>query len=311
MIAGPRAGLALALGLVAGATAGSAGCTCEGEQGAPARAPEPRAEADSRDGRQQRIEGSTLDLRALRRRGALEALEPVTVEIARDPVYEKRKRFRGYRLPDLLGRLRRYAEREGAEWTVRFAAADGYTVSAPLNELPVEKGLVAFRDLESAARRDFEPVQKGSKRISPAPFYLVWDVPDADSSRLPWPYQLVEIALTKGTTYARAAPEGDGQAERGYALFETHCIKCHSINLAGGRVGPELNVPKNITEYWQPSDLRQYIRNPSSYRAGAEMPAFDSLEQEQLQTLLAYLRAMKSQKICSSAQACAERRHVP
>jgi cytochrome c1 len=66
------------------------------------------------------------------------------------------------------------------------------------------------------------------------------------------------------------------------------------------RVGPDLNIPHNPTEYLRTDLLRAYIRNPQSLRRWpqAKMSGFDraTLSDADLDNLLAYLRHMAAHK---------------
>ena len=70
-----------------------------------------------------------------------------------------------------------------------------------------------------------------------------------------------------------------------------------TISLQGGVLGPELNAPKNVAEYWQVNDLKNFIRNPESFRYQSKMPAFGHLSDADIEAILAYLQQMKQQKI--------------
>ena len=87
-------------------------------------------------------------------------------------------------------------------------------------------------------------------------------------------------------------PAGDAQVQHGFQLFKEHCVKCHALNQQGGRVGPELNVPMNVTEYRDEPFLRAWIRNPGQFRISV-MPPSPELSDDDLTAVLAYLRAMK------------------
>ena len=84
---------------------------------------------------------------------------------------------------------------------------------------------------------------------------------------------------------------------KGFVMFKNDCIRCHSINLQGGDVGPELNAPQNVTEYWRPEVLRDFIRDAPGFRFKSKMPSFSHLKSEQLDHLIAYLTHMKTFKI--------------
>jgi mono/diheme cytochrome c family protein len=87
-----------------------------------------------------------------------------------------------------------------------------------------------------------------------------------------------------------------GGSKPGHELFVTHCLKCHSINGVGGTLGPELNSPCSVTEYWNGRLLSRFIRNAGSIRAGTKMPTFDSLTEKDVQVIVEYLRSMAGHK---------------
>src|SRR5690606_1712145 len=128
----------------------------------------------------------------------------------------------------------------------------------------------------------WEPFRQGKEAITPAPYYLVWPGVDPSDPSYKWPYQLVSIELQPfETRYGAAVPKGaaggDDRARRGFLLFKEDCMGCHSVNLVGGHLAPELNVPKNVTEYWRKDDIRALVRNAASFRARSKMPAFPLL----------------------------------
>lgn len=69
-------------------------------------------------------------------------------------------------------------------------------------------------------------------------------------------------------------------------------------------MGPELNVPKNVTEYWDRQHLKTLIENPAALRWGSKMPGFSWLPAEDREAILAYLEAMKGKKVCDSEASC-------
>ena len=153
---------------------------------------------------------------------------------------------------------------------------------------------VAIEDLDVAG---WEKI--GPQHANPAPFYLVWskaEQTNLDSHPRPWQLDKIEIARFDAI-YPHTSPNApDGSpAAKGYGLFRDRCIRCHAINREGGRVGPDLNVPQNVTEYRPEDQIRAYIKNPAAFRYG-NMPAHPDLSDADLDALVAYLRAMKDRK---------------
>ena len=90
-------------------------------------------------------------------------------------------------------------------------------------------------------------------------------------------------------------PLKDRKLEAGYNLFQKQCLTCHSLNGIGGTMGPELNYPKSVTEYWKEKELVDYIVNPASFRHKVKMPTL-GLSQQQSQQIVDYLKYMSENK---------------
>lgn len=114
------------------------------------------------------------------------------------------------------------------------------------------------------------------------------------------PYGLVKIKIDFAKMNRQFSfPEtiqADSLLSEGYQLFEATCGKCHSMNKEGGHVGPELNYPKNITEYRSKEFMKSFVNNPKSYRYNSIMPAM-GFSDEQFDLVYNYLVAMKDYKI--------------
>src|SRR5262249_39609448 len=109
-------------------------------------------------------------------------------------------------------------------------------------------------------------------------------------------------AVSFDTSFPHVRPTAavGSPAERGFQRFRERCLSCHAVNRSGGRVGPELNVPKNVLEYRDAAFVRAYIKNPLAFRYGT-MPPPPDFSDGDLNDLVAYLEAMKTQKHDSSA----------
>lgn len=217
-----------------------------------------------------------------------------------DPYYGRQKSYRACPLAEVL-KLGFGAARAalGGEDVV-FRATDGYAKPSPADRLAEEGGYVAFSDadVDNGGAPAWQPIDR--KQVDPGPYYLVWSKPEQrDTHRYPWPYELAEIEVTTlATRYPHTVPAGapaGSPAHNGYETFKSDCIACHSINGEGGKVGPDLNVPKSIVEYRPADQIIQYIRDPATFRY-TSMPAHTYLSRGQLSELLVYFRTMSQQK---------------
>jgi mono/diheme cytochrome c family protein len=208
-----------------------------------------------------------------------------------DPYYQRVKHWRTLPLEPVLRLAFPEGELRGKEFTLR--ASDGYTVPVSGSRLLEGGAALAFADADGA----WEPI--GPLHANPGPWYLVWKgTTQNDLTTHPRPWALASVAIEPfEAVFPLVVPKTkDPKVMQGFALFRQQCLKCHAINQQGGHVGPELNVPKNVTEYRDEAFLRAWIRDPFSFRVSV-MPASAHLSEEELSALLAYLAAMKDAKI--------------
>jgi mono/diheme cytochrome c family protein len=219
-----------------------------------------------------------------------------TIELD-DPVFKKRKSFDGFLLTDIFKLVGFTDQTQGDE--IVLTALDGYAPSVSFDLFRTQEGYVVFQ--ETGTKLKFGLVAQGKAMVSPGPFYIVWKGPEEQTSKLPWAYQLAVIELVQfSVKYAKAFPPTESAKDsvmRGFKIFKSECIRCHSINLSGGDIGPELNAPQNVTEYMKESVIRGLIKNAESFRYRSKMPAFPNLKDEELDDLIDYLKAMKKHKI--------------
>ncbi|MEL6652723.1 MAG: cytochrome c, partial [Bacteroidota bacterium] len=117
----------------------------------------------------------------------------------------------------------------------------------------------------------------------------------AANKDLTWPYAVTDIRLSKaGEEFLAAMPPDEAHLE-GFELFKHTCIKCHTVNKVGGSMGPELNFPRNITEYWQKEDIWAFVQSPQSFRYNSKMPPMANLEREEFELIYGYLSSMVGQ----------------
>lgn len=247
------------------------------------------------------------------------AKEPVVIDLSKalgkgdiamsvfrvvDPVYLGVKRYEGYPLDELLNKVPGIDQLRSSDAELLFLTLDGYTPTMPLRTAYTKKGLIAVRDLGAEDGHDWVPFKKGGSTATPAPFYLVWKGLIPNVKEYPWPYQLKKIVIVDPDEYyGPAFPKDASEQIKGYEVYKKYCIVCHSVNLAGGTFGPELNVPKNITEYWRLKFLREYIKDPRSFSANSKMPSFKNIGDDELESLISYFKYMRNFKVCGGGVA--------
>ena len=201
----------------------------------------------------------------------LQAKLPVTSMEVEDPVYKTKKIYEGFLLTDVF---RLMGNAPGDE--IAFHCRDGYSPTLSVSKSAEKKGLLAFR--EKGAPGGWAKFQQGKTWMTPAPFYVVWNTTEES---FPWPYQLVGIEIIQfSKKYDRIYPVGEPKNSavfRGFETFKNDCLRCHSLNLQGGDLGPELNIPRNITEYRDDKILTLFIHDPSAFRARSKCHHFSYL----------------------------------
>jgi len=181
-------------------------------------------------------------------------------------------------------------------------ALDGYTRPVSGRDLLEEGAFIAFGEPDlmqggDGAQRFAKIDRRG---IDPGPFYMVWAGGTQNDPHVhPWPYQLATIEVAPfAEAFPHTVPKGLAESDpgwAGYAIFQRACASCHAINGEGGKVGPELNVPRSIVEYRPIEQIRAYVRNPQATRY-TSMPPHPDFSEADLDALIAYFSAMSERK---------------
>lgn len=220
------------------------------------------------------------------------------ISVEQDVSYKRPMHYRAVPLSALL-------EGVGPNDHLQAVALDGFAAEMPAAPLLQAGPARAWLAVEDPAK---PWPALGNGKPGAGPFYLVWTDPQAGNIRPEqWPFQITTIrrlapvqerfpALLPDPTLAANDP-----VRQGFALFQQNCLACHRLNGAGdAQFGPDLNVPHNPTEYFQPGFLRRYIRDPQSLRQWpqAKMPGFaeNVLSEQELDALIAYLAHMAKRK---------------
>lgn len=189
---------------------------------------------------------------------------------------------------------------------LQFIANDGFVAEIPADVILNEQGSKPWIAVEDPA----QPWPALAEKPKGAgPFYLVWTDPRAAHiSTEQWPFELSSIRALRGVDarFPAIVPgssvPSDSPVRRGFAVFKRTCFACHTLNGEGdSKLGPDLNIPHNPTEYLRADLLRSFIRNPQSLRRWpqAQMPPFpaDTLSDADLDAVLDYLRYMAKHKV--------------
>jgi len=101
-----------------------------------------------------------------------------------------------------------------------------------------------------------------------------------------WPPQDRNAGISR--TAMRAVVGG---MNLGPALFkEKGCIGCHTIDGAGGSIGPVLD---HVGAKMSAEQIEKFIKDPASVRPGAKMPAQKGLTKDEYHQLAKYLGGLK------------------
>lgn len=221
-----------------------------------------------------------------------------TISVSDDVAYHHPMRYRAVRLTALLKGLRTSDQ-------LQFVASDGFAAEIPAAVLLNSKGSIAWLAIEEPD----QPWPALPQHGRAGPFYIVWTQPQAAHiGPEQWPYQLVSIRKLAdvATRFPALQPDPslppNSKVRHGFVVFQHTCLACHTLNGQGdAKLGPDLNLPHNPTEYLRADLLRAFVRDPQSLRRWpqAKMTGFDrkALSDADLDAVLAYLRHMAGRKV--------------
>jgi cytochrome c2 len=220
-----------------------------------------------------------------------------------NPVFKNSCKHRGFKLSELLTLFKSYDSE--LDQALRFTGTDGYSSIVRLKDIHIARAFLAGKPFNRDPNCIWDTIPMGKEKLDPAPFALIWNDWQKSEVSLPYPYSVasVELGLARdfyGATY----PVNLESAMKGFNLFRTKCLSCHSVNLVGGIVGPELNVPKNVTEYWSKENFINFVANPQSFRWRSKMQ-IPKLPKNEIEEIHHYLSEMKKRKLCSTEKECA------
>ena len=235
-----------------------------------------------------------LDLLDLQKKNRLG--KDTIVTIANDPVYHKQKKYNAVSASLLIKNEIDLTKIDPKNTKIVFECIDGYKPEMPLELFLNSNPYLAYRDIEAPKGSNWEAIIKDGIEMDAEPFYIVYTSVSEKDTQYKWPYNLVRINLEQlNKSTIELYPLKNKKLESGYTLFKNQCLTCHAINGIGGTMGPELNYPKSVAEYWKEDELVNYIVNPASFRNKVKMPTL-GITKQQSQKIVDYLKYMSENK---------------
>ena len=193
-------------------------------------------------------------------------LKPETMDVY-EPLEKKKKTYRGFSFLPLLQKI--FGKKISTGDTISVYCTDGYRADIPLKEFEKVNSLMAFGLADGSTFK----IQDGKKNIPLAPYYLVWDHPDAGSANQSvyrWPYAVNKIDLIDSKTAYLPLELKNSSTELtlGQKKFKTHCLSCHNLNGVGGNRGPALD---GLMATLETDFLVKYILDPQGMNKSSQM----------------------------------------
>ena len=224
-------------------------------------------------------------------------VDPATRDVTIDDiVYHRAMTYRAIPTVELLKRVN-IADDD----YVQARATDNFSIAIPARLLKtVSPDTEAFIAIENP-NAHWPPIPQDKEKSSAGPFYIVWRTSGvAEVSSEYWAYKLATLTVTDspfkrwpglGVDPVIAAAD---PIRRGLDRFVAVCMACHRFNGEGeGTQGPDLGMPMNPVDYFQPEALKRLLRDPSSVRhwPDQKMPAFslEALSDADVDAVVAWL----------------------
>ncbi|MCW2118540.1 c-type cytochrome [Flavobacterium sp. 7A] len=237
---------------------------------------------------------ATLDLVALFEQN--KQGKDTIITVVDDPVYHKTKKYKAINAAYLVQNETNLSKIDIQNTKIVFECKDGYKPEMPLELFLKAKPYIAFQDIEAPEGANWESILKNGIQMDAAPFYLIYPSISTKDQQYKWPYNLIKIMLEPlDKTKVALFPKNSKKAVTGYELFEKNCITCHALNGIGGTMGPELNYPKSVTDYWIEKQLVEYIINPAAFRHNVKMPTL-GITNHDAKEIVVYLKYMSKYK---------------
>lgn len=212
----------------------------------------------------------------------------------KDPIFGKPKTYKAFELKNLL-KLAFDKDWQRSEFSdVEFVSYKGDVSMAPIHTLKDDGCYVAFEDVDQPTWEKFPSTDGLAGGEIPGPFYMFWvGVDQKASDEYLWFWQIKSLRLVRfDERFPKVLPvtqDKDSPEYRGFKVFQGNCIRCHSIDRQGGKVGPDLNSPQSVVSYRNTDFLKKFIKQASAFRY-TNMPDFDHLSQKELSDLISYFK---------------------
>lgn len=218
------------------------------------------------------------------------------------PLYNERRSFSGYQFINILQDKKIDYKKYDI---ITFIAKDDFKISIPISFIDKYKPFLAIKDNTLKNKMDWQDVRDGGRFINGGPYYLMWEEEKKVQNEY-WAFGVVKLQFSSfKEAFGASIPKDTSKKNimQGFQVYQETCSACHSMNLIGGQLGLEMNVPKNFSEYYTAEYIKAYTKSPTSFRANAKMPPV-KISDEQFSNFFLYLKEMKENKLCNNDFTC-------